>query len=213
MFCIVYTLVFLLRVILLHRHTLGVMCDLAFQSSLSEYQHLLPKLEVLQSLITLLAFCETDDLSFFLFLILGGEGNKRQITDEYCRQTVKWNTFFSSAFWDTVTLLVATDPSVCHISRSLFVNCIMLFSIKWVSLKTLSSFLLIILWNDVIQGDQWHHGFSSYTPWTTMSFIVLTPQSCFFRGRCSKTPVTFSLYTYAVNVFWEWRVTVARDMK
>lgn len=65
-FCIVYTLVFLRRVILLCRPILEAMCIVVFQSSLSEYEHFLPKLELLPSLIILSAFSEP----FFFFCTL-----------------------------------------------------------------------------------------------------------------------------------------------
>ena len=42
-FCVLYTLIFLPRLILLCRPNLEVMCDVAFQSSLLEYEHLLHK--------------------------------------------------------------------------------------------------------------------------------------------------------------------------
>ena len=65
-FCFVYTLVFLLSVILLCRPILEAMCIVVFQSSLSEYERFLPKLEFWPSLIIMSAFSEP----FFFFCIL-----------------------------------------------------------------------------------------------------------------------------------------------
>ena len=65
-FCIVYTLVFLRRVILLCRPILEAMCIVVFQSSLSEYERFLPSWNYCR----VWSSCQPSLIPFFFFCIL-----------------------------------------------------------------------------------------------------------------------------------------------